>query len=78
MIGCNKGQSIFASRGTKKVKVKAYIYCFLTSLSCLKAYKRGGSVLKSPNLSVRSFWMVPKFDERKTKRIKKENDVERF
>ena len=55
-----------------------HLLFFLISLSCLKAYKRGGCVSKLPNLSVRTFWMVPKFDERKTKRIKKENDVERF
>ena len=33
---------------------------FMTSFYCLRTYKGGGGVSKSPNLRVRALWMVPK------------------
>ena len=47
------------SMGEGGVKTKAYIYCFMTPFYCLKAYKWGGGVWKSPNLSVSTLWMAP-------------------
>lgn len=32
---------------------------FMTSFYCFKVYKRGGDVLKSPNVSVHTWWMAP-------------------
>ena len=34
----------------------------MTSFYCLKAYQRGGCVGKSPILSIRTLWMVPRLE----------------
>ena len=49
--------STYALRGREGVRVKATIYCFYDVFLLFKNERRGG-VLKSPNLSIHTFWMV--------------------
>ena len=46
-------------RGGRRSRPKRIPIIFMTSFYCLKAYKGGGGVWKSPNLSVRTLCMVP-------------------
>ena len=48
------------SKGREGVKTKAYVYCFYDVILLFRSVQGEGGVLGSPNLSVRTLWMVPK------------------
>ena len=48
------------SKGREGVKAKAHVYCFYDVILLFRSVQGGGGVLGSPNLSVRTLWMVPK------------------
>ena len=52
-------ESRYALMGRHGVKVKACIYCFYDDFLLFKRLQGGEDVLKWPNLSVHTLWMVP-------------------
>ena len=51
---------MYARREREEVMEKAYIYCFYPIILLFKSIQGGGSIWKTPNLSVHTLLMVPK------------------